>query len=308
MGCTRPAPTRQVLRGLGRPVALGRGWRTTPRTARPPAAAWASSMPRASTQASEPARLRHRGETVRVTSRCCTTIGSAASGSPRPLPRHAPVVLRRDLSEGGKRLLQRFLQDYDGVLPRPWLLDAGTGHYARSSPHRVPDQAVRGRDHDRRRPGGPGRKPRTAPERRSVEVPMTLGAPQRPHRVLRLKKGTTTSGSRASAARARPSCSPSSSTTPTACCRGRGCSTRRRAPSSAARPGGSCSGSSRSTRSSKLEGEVADNRGLVRERRLGEPGSSGSQRGRVARSRAKIHLEGLGASARARRRLRHLTG
>ena len=33
------------------------------------------------------------------------------------------------------RLLQRFLQDYDGVLQRPWLLDAGTGSFTRGHRH-----------------------------------------------------------------------------------------------------------------------------------------------------------------------------
>ena len=33
------------------------------------------------------------------------------------------------------RLFQQFLQDYDGVLPRPWLLDAGTGTFTRGHRH-----------------------------------------------------------------------------------------------------------------------------------------------------------------------------
>ena len=33
------------------------------------------------------------------------------------------------------RLFARFLQDYDGVLPRPWLLDAGTGSFTRGHRH-----------------------------------------------------------------------------------------------------------------------------------------------------------------------------
>lgn len=32
-------------------------------------------------------------------------------------------------------LFQRFLQDYDGVLPRPWLLDPGTGTFSRGHRH-----------------------------------------------------------------------------------------------------------------------------------------------------------------------------
>ena len=32
-------------------------------------------------------------------------------------------------------LFQRFLQDYDGVLPRPWLLDPGTGTFTRGHRH-----------------------------------------------------------------------------------------------------------------------------------------------------------------------------
>ncbi len=37
--------------------------------------------------------------------------------------------------KGAVRLLQRFLQDYDGVLPRPWLLDSGTGTFSRGHRH-----------------------------------------------------------------------------------------------------------------------------------------------------------------------------
>ena len=33
------------------------------------------------------------------------------------------------------RLFQAFLQDYDGVLPRPWLLDSGTGTFSRGHRH-----------------------------------------------------------------------------------------------------------------------------------------------------------------------------
>jgi hypothetical protein len=33
------------------------------------------------------------------------------------------------------RLFARFLQDYDGMLPRPWLLDAGTGSFTRGHRH-----------------------------------------------------------------------------------------------------------------------------------------------------------------------------
>ena len=71
-------------------------------------------------------------------------------------------------------LFQRFLQDYDGVLPRPWLLDPGTGTFSRGHRHvgfRIKPYVSEGS-------GQQGGTPGSTPERRPIEVPCDLPGPQ----------------------------------------------------------------------------------------------------------------------------------
>ena len=118
----------------------------------------------------------------------------------------------------------RFLQDFDGVLPRPWFVDPETGSFLRGS-RNVGFRVKRS-----------GRA--ASPERGGSGVHPSVTAVPRTFRVLgndsigklRLRRGpyrVTLLGKRLSCSSALASVRRASWTIPTACCRVPGCSTRR---------------------------------------------------------------------------------